>query len=118
MFKLSAEDTFSAAHQLTNYKGPCENLHGHTWRLRVTVEGNELDQSGMLIDFKNLKDHLKKIHDEFDHKFLNDLLPFSPTSENLAKYIFDKMDKDLPTEVKLLEITVWESETSRATYYV
>ncbi|OGI09254.1 MAG: 6-carboxytetrahydropterin synthase QueD [Candidatus Margulisbacteria bacterium GWF2_35_9] len=118
MYKLSVEEKFSAAHQLTNYKGPCENLHGHTWKVRITVEGAELDQSGMLLDFRVLKSHLKKIHNEFDHTFLNNLVPFSPTSENLSKYIFEKMDKDLPKQVTLKEITVWESETSCATYYV
>jgi len=116
MFRLQVEDKFSAAHQLTNYSGPCENLHGHTWKVRIVVEGKELDQSGMLIDFKDLKKHLKIIHDEFDHKFLNNLVDFSPTSENLAKYIYDKMESELPKQVKLVEITVWESDTSCATY--
>ena len=85
MYTLTVEETFSAAHQLCDYDGPCENLHGHTWRLEMQVSGETLDHVGMLVDFKILKGFLKEERDKLDHKFLNDILEFSPTSEKLAK---------------------------------
>ncbi len=117
MFRLRVEDHFSAAHQLVNYDGPCENLHGHTFKLQVTVEGETLDDIGMLVDFHILKKTIKQIHDEFDHKFLNDILPFSPTSERLAEYVYHTIKTQLPKGVRLVKATVFESETASATYY-
>lgn len=116
MFHLNVEEKFSAAHQLMNYSGPCENLHGHTWKIRLTVEGTELDESGMLVDFRILKKLLHIIHDEFDHKLLNNVVSFSPTSEQLARYIYKKLEPQLPKHVRASSITIWESDTSSATY--
>lgn len=116
MYKLTVEDKFAAAHQLTNYKGACENLHGHTWKIQLSVEGETLDESDMLVDFHQLKDYLRAIHDEFDHKFINDIVPFSPTSERLSKYIYEKIAGMIPSHVRLVNVTVWESETACATY--
>lgn len=118
MYRLSVEDKFAAAHQLTRYQGACENLHGHTWKMRLTIEGETLDDAGMLVDFHVLKGYLRSIHDQFDHKFLNDLLPFSPTSEHLARYIHEQITPKLKRGIRLVDVTVWESETSSATYYV
>ena len=117
MYRLSVEDKFAAAHQLVSYNGPCENLHGHTWKVKITVEGKSLNDLNMLIDFHDLKIFLKEIHNEFDHKFLNDIVSFSPTSENLAKYIYDKVKNRLPQGIRLVDATVWESETACASYY-
>jgi len=116
MYQLSVEDKFAAAHQLVSYQGPCENLHGHTWKIRLKVKGAKLNDTGMLVDFQDLKKILKQIRDQFDHQFLNNILKFSPTSENLAKYIFEQAAKQLPANIQLAEATVWESDTTSATY--
>ncbi|OGC05567.1 6-carboxytetrahydropterin synthase QueD [candidate division WOR-1 bacterium RIFOXYD2_FULL_36_8] len=117
MYELMAEDTFDAAHALRGYKGSCENLHGHTWSVQVFLNGEELDKIGLLYDFREIKSKLKLVIDEFDHKNLNDLDIFkeqNPSSENLAKIIFDK----LKLEIKLVsKVTVWESQTTKASYY-
>lgn len=116
MFKLKVEDTFSAAHFLCDYNGPCENLHGHTWKIELTVEGTKLDKAGMLIDFKDLKAAMKKYRDQLDHKLLNDILDFSPTSERLSKYFYESIKKELPEHVSLVNVCIWESPTACATY--
>ncbi len=117
MWRLSVDKNFSAAHQLTKYNGPCENLHGHTWKIQIVVEGNKLDEAGMLIDFRILKNELLTLTDKFDHKFLNDLFEESPTSEFLSKHVFETFKKQLPTNVTLKEVSIWESESSKATYF-
>ncbi|MDD4527470.1 MAG: 6-carboxytetrahydropterin synthase QueD [Candidatus Margulisbacteria bacterium] len=117
MWRLSVDKTFSAAHQLTKYNGPCENLHGHTWKIQIVVEGNKLDEAGMLMDFRVLKNQLQELTDKFDHKFLNDLFKESPTSEFLSKHVFQLLKKTLPTAVTLKEVSIWESESSKATYF-
>lgn len=116
MYKLKVEETFSAAHQLCDYDGPCENLHGHTFKIEVLVSGTELDKVGMLVDFKVLKEVLKEERDKLDHTFLNDVLDFSPTSERLAKYLYEKMESKLPHNANLDSITIWESPTTCASY--
>ena len=119
MYYLQVEDAFASAHQLREYQGKCENLHGHNWRVRVRVKGRELDKTGMLVDFGILKKLLKELMDRLDHKFLNDTPPFdalNPTSENLAKYLYDELGRVLPEGVRPHQITVWESERSAAVY--
>jgi len=116
MYELMVEDTFDAAHQLRGYKGKCESLHGHTFRVQVFLKGDKLDKIGMLEDFKKIKDDLNNIVKDFDHKNLNDLSDFknqNPTSENIAKVIFQKMI----TKLKISKVTVGESGTSYASYY-
>jgi len=123
MFILTVEDSFSSAHQLMGYKGKCENLHGHNWKIAASVKGERLDRIGILVDFHEIKRILKSIIGELDHKNLNDIPPFNetnPTSENIAKYIYEKFTDALGENnenVKLESITVWESETSKCTYF-
>lgn len=123
MFILTVEDSFSSAHQLMGYKGKCENLHGHNWKIAASVKGERLDRIGILVDFHEIKKILKSIIGELDHKNLNDIPPFNetnPTSENIAKYIYEKFTDALGKNnenVKLESITVWESETSKCTYF-
>ena len=91
MFELKIITQFGAAHQLRNYDGKCENLHGHNWKIEVFLKGEELDKDGMLVDFTIIKERTKEIIERFDHRFLNDLECFSeinPSSENIAKYIY------------------------------
>ena len=121
MFSLKVEGVFSSAHNLRGYKGKCEDLHGHNWRVEITVKSGELDNIGMVLDFKYLKSRLNAVLEELDHKYLNKIPYFSaaggkkinPTSENIAKYIYNK----LKTRIPLLNcVTVWENSTSCATY--
>lgn len=118
MFELTVEDTFDAAHALRGYDGPCENLHGHTWKVKVFLQGSELNKIGLLEDFKNIKKCLKTILDKFDHTNLNDLDLFqkiNPSSENLSKIIYEKMKKNLNNVSK---VTVFESPTTSASYTI
>jgi 6-pyruvoyltetrahydropterin/6-carboxytetrahydropterin synthase len=123
MFQVSVEDTFSSGHYLREYKGKCENPHGHNYRVRVTLEGRELDHAGLLLDFKLLKDVMKPTVARLDHQMINDLEPFTtlnPSAENLAKYFFDEADARLKTltngRVWVRDVTVWETDTSIAVY--
>lgn len=121
MFRLTVIDSFASAHQLREYEGQCENLHGHNWRVEIVVEGRELNPQGLLLDFKDLKRTLKGILDELDHTFLNEHPYFkdrNPTSENLAFYIFREMEGALKTYsgVRVKSVTVWESDRAGATY--
>jgi 6-pyruvoyltetrahydropterin/6-carboxytetrahydropterin synthase len=117
MFELMVEESFDAAHALRGYEGPCENLHGHTWKVQAFLKGEKLNKVGLLEDFKSVKSGLKEVLEEFDHKLLNDVKPFdveNPSSENLAKNIYKKMKK----ETKMLsKVLVWESHTSYAAYW-
>jgi 6-pyruvoyltetrahydropterin/6-carboxytetrahydropterin synthase len=116
-YKLSVVKTFASAHCLREYKGKCENIHGHNWKVRAAFGGTKLDKTGMLIDFTDLKAHLDKIMALLDHKFLNDTPPFdkiNPTAENIAGFIFEKLKKAETDTAKVCEIEVWESETSSA----
>ncbi|MDR2676549.1 MAG: 6-carboxytetrahydropterin synthase QueD [Endomicrobium sp.] len=116
-YKLSVTKSFSSAHFLRGYKGRCENLHGHNWKIRVVFYGNKLDNTGMLIDFTDIKKHFDKIISYLDHKFLNETSPFdkiNPSAENIASFILEKF-KDIETEnAKIYEVEVWESKSSSA----
>ena len=119
MYYLQVEDDFASAHQLREYQGKCENLHGHNWRVLVRVKGEKLDTCGMLLDFGVLKKILKELLDSLDHRFLNDTPPFdtiNPTSENLARYLFEQLGLLLPAGVAVHDVTVWESEKCAAMY--
>jgi 6-pyruvoyltetrahydropterin/6-carboxytetrahydropterin synthase len=119
MYRLKIIDSFSAGHQLKCYRGKCERVHGHNFRVEVIVEGNTLDRAGLLMDFKDLKKRLAAILDELDHQMLNQLPPFkktNPSSENLAAHIFRDLAARLPKKLKLLEVWVWESENAGACY--
>ena len=117
MYSIKVEGDFSSAHNLREYKGRCEDLHGHNWKVEVVVEKETLDKLGMVMDFKTLKKRLNALLDKMDHKYLNDIAYFkkvNPTSENIAKYIYDCLK---PKISGLKSVTVWESDTSSAIYY-
>ena len=117
MFEVRVETSFSSAHHLLNYKGKCENLHGHNWKVEVYARGCELDKSNILIDFKVLKKCVNEIIDYLDHKDLNELPEFigeSPSSEFIAKYIFNKVKEQIK---EVSRVNVWETATSRASYW-
>jgi 6-pyruvoyltetrahydropterin/6-carboxytetrahydropterin synthase len=116
MYSLRVEGSFSSAHNLRGYKGKCEDLHGHNWRVELCVKSLDLDNIGMVLDFKFLKKRLSVILDKMDHKYLNKLTYFkriNPTSENIARYIYSQLKNGIP---ELKSITVWENSTSCATY--
>ena len=121
MFEVSAQQTFAAGHALRNYHGKCENVHGHNYRVQVTVEGESLDMSGLLVDFVELKRLMSQVIERLDHRFLNDISPFdvlNPSAENLAKYFWDEISRDLKGDVpvRVSEVRVWETDTSIAVY--
>jgi 6-pyruvoyltetrahydropterin/6-carboxytetrahydropterin synthase len=122
MFQVSVEETFSAGHALRGYRGKCENVHGHNYRVRVALEGPQLDGIGLLVDFAVLKTAIRDIIKTLDHQFINDLEPFrtvNPSAENLAKYFYDETSRlltGLPQGARLTEVVVWETDTSSARY--
>lgn len=117
MYSIKIEAYFSSAHNLRGYKGKCEKLHGHNWKVEVVVAKDKLDKAGMVLDFKDLKSKLNKLLEKLDHKYLNNVPYFkkvNPTSENIAKYIYDNFKSWV---LNLKSVTVWESDNSLATYY-
>jgi 6-pyruvoyltetrahydropterin/6-carboxytetrahydropterin synthase len=123
MFEVTVEQTFAAAHALRNYKGACENLHGHNFRVQVTIEGDRLDQAGMLVDFIDVKNLMRQVMARLDHQNLNEVQPFdrekNPSAENIAEYFYTAMSAGLagsPVPVRLREVKVWETEIQSATY--
>lgn len=121
MYELMVETNFSSAHQLRGYKGECEKLHGHNWKVQVHVIAEKLNELDMAIDFHELKDFVGEVIAPLDHGFLNDLFPFTeknPSSENIAKWIFDSLKKKVnDNNLRLSAVTVWESEITSATYF-
>lgn len=121
MYELSVEVSFSAAHQLRGYKGKCENMHGHNWKVQVSVMAETLNDIDLAIDFHDLKRMAKEVIAPLDHAFLNDIFPFTeknPSSENMAKWLFDCMRKKITDQnVRVSAVSVWESDTASATYY-
>lgn len=121
MFELMIETTFSAAHQLRGYKGKCENLHGHNWKVQVHVSADRLNELDIVMDFHDLKELANEVTGSLDHTYLNDIFPFTeknPSSENIAKWVFDSLKKKISSEyVQLTAVTVWESDSASATYY-
>jgi len=123
MYEVTVEDSFAAGHYLRNYKGKCENPHGHNYKLRVTLAGNELDKAGLLLDFKDLREVMRDVTDRLDHQMINDIEPFTvlnPSAENLSKYFFDQTNAKLNTvtsgRVWVKNVTVYETDTTTATY--
>ncbi|WP_263377936.1 6-carboxytetrahydropterin synthase QueD [Granulicella paludicola] len=124
MFEVTVQAGFSSGHYLRNYNGKCENPHGHNYRVLVTLVGAELDETGLLLDFKLLKHVLRPTVDYLDHQMINDLEPFitlNPSAENLAKYFFDntatQLDEMTSGRVRVKDCTVFETDTSFARYF-
>ncbi|UJX39556.1 6-carboxytetrahydropterin synthase QueD [Desulfovibrio sp. JY] len=121
IWRLTVTESFSASHCLRGYEGPCENLHGHNFGVEAVVEGERLDPKiEYLIDFKKLRGRLREILAPLDHHHLNEVPPFdveNPSSENLARYIYRKLEAALAGEVaRLVSVSVLEKEASKATY--
>jgi len=121
MYEVKIVTQFAAAHRLENFKGKCEGLHGHNWKVEVFLVGNTLDHSGLLMDFGMVKAQTKQALEELDHKYLNELAAFqdrNPSSENLACYLYERLGAIFNGDrVKIHRVDVWESDTSCASYY-
>ena len=121
MFEVTVDQTFAAGHALRNYKGKCENVHGHNFRVQVVIEGEKLDDTGLLVDFIDVKAAMRAIIERLDHVFLNDISPFdvkNPSAENIAEYFYTEMAKSLktPVPVRVREVKIWETDIQSATY--
>lgn len=119
MFTLVVKQQISAAHRLRGYPGACERIHGHNYRITASVSGNELDQLGMVLDLTRLQTILMDCLGQFDHRIINDVAPFdalNPTSENLARYIFQWLQSRLPGEVEVRSVEVAETDEISVIY--
>ena len=124
MFEVTVEETFAAGHYLRNYKGKCENPHGHNYKVLVTLQGRELDKAGLLLDFKELKAAMREVVARLDHQMINDVPPFTevnPSAENLAKYFYEESNTRLKSvtngRVSVKAVTMFETDTTNATYF-
>jgi len=124
MYEVTVDASFSSGHYLRNYRGKCENPHGHNYKVRVTLQGRELDAAGLLLDFKELKSVMRPVIDYLDHQMINDLKPFdviNPSAENLAKYFFDETNRQLREmtagRVTVKDVLLFETDVTTARYY-
>jgi 6-pyruvoyltetrahydropterin/6-carboxytetrahydropterin synthase len=118
-YELTVKGHFDAAHSLYGYPGECRNLHGHTWDVEVTVASPELDEIGIVYDFKSLKDDLAGVLADYDHVHINTVAPFdriSPTAENLARVLCERLQQTVDSRVRVVEVAVWESPVARLVY--
>ena len=121
MYEVTVEQSFAAGHALRNYKGKCENVHGHNFRVQVVIEGETLDDAGLLVDFIDVKAAMRAIIERLDHVFLNDVAPFdvkNPSAENIAEYFYTEMSRSLraAVPVRVREVKIWETDIQSATY--
>jgi len=121
MFEVTVQQTFAAGHSLRNYKGKCENVHGHNYKVDVTFRGENLDATGLLVDFVEVKRLMKKVVEYLDHRYINELKPFdeiNPSAENMAKFFYDEIAAGLKEggAAKIGEVKVWETDITAAVY--
>ncbi len=121
MYEIKILSTFSAAHSLRNYPGNCKNIHGHNWKVEVVVQSLNLDNLGMAIDFRRLKQETQSLLDTLDHTYINETPPFNslnPTAENMARWLYETLSKKLNDQnAKVSRVNVWENENSSASYF-
>jgi 6-pyruvoyltetrahydropterin/6-carboxytetrahydropterin synthase len=121
-YYLTVRSEFAAAHRLREYEGNCERLHGHNWTVEATVRSEELDSRGMAVDFRTVKKALGSVISRLDHAYLNEIPPFdrdwNPSSEHIARFIFEEVEGKIPAPCRLFSVTVWESPDAKAEYRV
>ncbi|MCX5861192.1 MAG: 6-carboxytetrahydropterin synthase QueD [Desulfomonile sp.] len=121
MYEVEIIAAFSAAHRLRDYNGKCEHLHGHNYRVHVSVRASQTGRCGMVIDFGDLKKASSRVLERLDHSFLNEIEPFveiEPSAENIAAFLFSEIARELDHQaIMLYSVSVWESDTSRATFF-
>ena len=118
-YELFIQADFSAAHNLREYKGKCERLHGHNWRIDLRLAGDRLNAEGLLLDFTEAKRILGEVLERFDHRYLNEVEPFDrlqPSSEMIARVVAEAVAERLPAGVRVSSVTAWESDRCAATY--
>lgn len=120
MFVLKIVTDFASAHSLRNYPGDCSRLHGHNWKVEVSIESEVLDATGIAIDFREIKKQTKKVVKRVDHQYLNDISPFNelnPTAENIAKYFYQEVSILINNQnVHVFEVIIWETPRASVTY--
>ncbi len=120
MYEVVIRDHFSAAHQLRDFNGICENLHGHNWKVEVQVISEKLNTIGIVVDFSIVEKYTKEVIDIFDHQVLNEIpffKDFNPSAENIARFVFEELQKKLSQEpVQVKKITIWETDNFGASY--
>jgi len=120
VFTVAKDFRFAAAHQIPGHQGGCQNLHGHSYRVRVHVRARTLDRLGMVVDFADLKRVMEEVIGPFDHRFLNEVPPFdsrNTTAELLAQHVFDQVAARLDDDrVRVVRVEVWESDSACAVY--
>lgn len=120
MYTLKVITDFAAAHSLRDYPGDCRRLHGHNWKVEVEIQAASLDKLGMVLDFKQIRQAARKIGDELDHQYLNEVPPFdriNPTAENIAAHFFRRLTEELnDTRAKVHAVTLWETERACVRY--
>jgi 6-pyruvoyltetrahydropterin/6-carboxytetrahydropterin synthase len=120
MFEVSVEQTFASAHALRNYKGKCENVHGHNWKVQVVIEGDKLDETGLLVDFIDVRSLMAQVIEKLDHRHLNEIPPFdeiNPSAENIAEYFYQQMTQGLSNApVHVQSVKIWETDIQSATF--
>ena len=121
MYEIKILSTFSAAHSLRNYPGNCKNIHGHNWKVEVVMQSLNLDNIGMAIDFRRLKQETQCLLDSLDHTYINENPPFNllnPTAENMARWVYETLSKKLDDQnARVSRVNVWENENSSASYF-
>jgi len=120
MYELVFETDFAAAHFLREYRGKCERIHGHNWKVAVALRSPELDETGMVIDFHDAREIVSQVLGRLDHSFLNELEEFAevnPTTENLARIIYREVAARLDGGVEVARVTCWESQGCSASYF-
>src|SRR6478609_9415557 len=124
MYEVTVEDSFAAGHYLRDYKGKCENPHGHNYKVRVTLTGAALDKAGLLLDFKDLKEAMKHVIDRLNHQMLNEIEPFiqlNPSAETLARYFYDQTNGRLKSltsgRAAVKDVPIWETDTTTARFW-
>lgn len=124
MYEVAVEKTFAAGHALRDYHGRLENIHGHNYRVRALLQGEELDATGLLVDFIEVENVMKRVIARFDHVYLNETPPFdvvNPSAENMARVFFDEISRGIANgsqqnQVRVSEVSIWETDEMRATY--
>lgn len=119
MYKILINTHFAASHMINGYQGPCKELHGHTWKLEVGVKTEKINEIGISLDFKDLKGIIQSITERLDHHHINNVPPFdkiNPTAENLAQYIYGETKRQLPRDIFISHVTIFESDSYALTY--
>ncbi len=120
MFEVCVQQSFAAGHSLRNYRGKCENVHGHNYKIEVILRGEALDATGLLVDFVEVKRRMNEVIDYLDHQYINDLKPFdeiNPSAENIAWFFHRRLSEGLDSDrIAVAEVKVWETDVTYAVY--